>query len=134
MEDIVFLTPKERLQRLSAELDMSIRQMAKLADMSEATLYHFTDGTRPVTDRAASRLCYQIKKKRGLLINRDWLLTGRGKMMVEVKPTVTENTPVAAGSEGHEETDWKAKYYELLEQHSALQAEHLELVKKQNGQ
>ena len=63
MEDRVILTPKERLQRLSEHLDMSVRGLATLAEMSEATLYHITDGTRDMSGRTAARLCYQLEKK-----------------------------------------------------------------------
>ena len=56
MEDKVILTPKERLQRLSEHLDMSVRGLATLAEMSEATLYHITDGTRDMSGRTAARL------------------------------------------------------------------------------
>ena len=110
--------------RLSNELDMSIRQMARLAEMSEATLYHFTDGTRDMTGRAAARLCYHIEKKRGVLVNRDWLLTGKGKMLVDihaVAPAKEDDLPVAAEAEpAYDTVDWKAKYYELLEKYTAL--------------
>ena len=131
----VFLKPKERLQRVADELDMSIRQLAQMAEMSEATLYHVTDGTREMTGRTASRLCYHIEKNRGLLVNRDWLLTGKGEMLVTLKPEpkkeAEEATPVAAKLSGLEvEHDWKGRYYQLLERYSELQAKYTEMLEK----
>lgn len=125
MADMVILTQKERLQRLSEHLDMSVREMAKLSEMSEATLYHFTDGSRKMTGRTAARLCYQIEKKKGLLVNRDWLLTGKGKMLVDLSPISPvkepESLPVAADPETeYDKTNWKEKYFALLEKYTAL--------------
>lgn len=127
MDDKVILTAKERLQRLAEYLNMSVRGLAQFAEMSEATLYHITDQTRDMTGRTAARLCYQIERKRGALVNRDWLLTGRGKMLLNI-PSVepveeSESLPVAADSKEEvvfEQTDWKEKYYALLEKYTAL--------------
>lgn len=129
MEDKVILTPKERLQRLSEHLDMSVRGLATLAEMSEATLYHITDGTRDMSGRTAARLCYQLEKKRGLMVDRDWLLTGRGKMLVNIKPdapvaevvNVAEVLPEAAEPEQElDNVNYKEKYFALLEKYTAL--------------
>ena len=129
MEDKVILTPKERLQRLSEHLDMSVRGLATLAEMSEATLYHITDGTRDMSGRTAARICYQLEKKRGLMVDRDWLLTGRGKMLVNIKPdapvaevvNVAEVLPEAAEPEQElDNVNYKEKYFALLEKYTAL--------------
>ena len=129
MEDRVILTPKERLQRLSEHLDMSVRGLATLAEMSEATLYHITDGTRDMSGRTAARLCYQLEKKRGVMVDRDWLLTGRGKMLVNIKPdapvaevvNVAEVLPEAAEPEQElDNVNYKEKYFALLEKYTAL--------------
>ena len=124
MEDRVILTAKERLMRLSEHLDMSVRGLAKLSEMSEATLYHITDQTRDMSGRTAARLCYQIERKRGVLVNRYWLLTGKGRMLVDIKPgeTAAEVVTVAAEPEtelDNEEGDerdckWLEKYAGLL--------------------
>ena len=84
MEDRVILTPKERLQRLSEHFDVSVRGLAKLSEMSEATLYHITDQTRDMSGRTAARLCYQLERKRGVVVDRNWLLTGNGRMLVDI--------------------------------------------------
>lgn len=129
MEDRVILTPKERLQRLSEHLDMSVRGLATLAEMSEATLYHITDGTRDMSGRTAARLCYQLERKRGVVVDRDWLLTGRGKMLVNIKPdapvaevvNVAEVLPEAAEPEQElDNVNYKEKYFALLEKYTAL--------------
>ncbi len=123
MEDKVILTPKERLQRLSEHLDVSVRGLATLAEMSEATLYHITDGTRDMSGRTAARLCYQLEKKSGVLVNRDWLLTGNGQMLVDIKPAVpvSESLSEAADFETEYEVEnYKEKYFALLEKYTAL--------------
>ena len=127
MEDRVILTPKERLQRLSEHLDVSVRGLATLAEMSEATLYHITDGTRDMSGRTAARLCYQLEKKRGVLVNRDWLLTGNGRMLVDIKPDepAAEVVPVAAEPDmEYDGVDYKEKYFALLEKYTALLEEY----------
>ena len=129
MEDRVILTPKERLQRLSEHLDVSVRGLATLAEMSEATLYHITDGTRDMSGRTAARLCYQLEKKRGLMVDRDWLLTGKGRMLVDIKPdapaaevvNVADVLPEAAEPDaGYDNVNYKEKYFALLEKYTAL--------------
>ena len=129
MEDRVILTPKERLQRLSEHLDVSVRGLATLAEMSEATLYHITDGTRDMSGRTAARLCYQLERKRGVVVDRDWLLTGRGRMLVNIKPdapaaevvNVADVLPEAAEPEQElDKVNWKEKYFALLEKYTAL--------------
>ena len=123
MEDIVILTPKERLQRLAEHLDMSVRGLAALTEMSEATLYHITDGTRDMSGRTAARICYQLEKKRGVLVNRDWLLTGNGQMLVDIKPAVPVSEALSVAAEPETEIDsvnYKEKYFALLEKYTAL--------------
>lgn len=123
MEDVVILSPKERLQRLSEHFDVSVRGLAKLSEMSEATLYHITDQTRDMSGRTAARLCYQLERKRGVLVNRDWLLTGKGRMLVDIKPDApaAEVVPVAAEpEEEYDNVNYKEKYFALLEKYTAL--------------
>ena len=114
---------------MAEHLDMSVRGLAALAEMSEATLYHITDGTRDMAGRTAARICYQLEKKRGVLVNRDWLLTGKGKMLVNIKPdapateivNVAEVLPEAAEPEQElDNVNYKEKYFALLEKYTAL--------------
>lgn len=51
---------KERLQQLALRLGLTIRDIARIADMSEATLYHVTDETRIMSGRTASKICYHM--------------------------------------------------------------------------
>ena len=123
MEDIVILSPKERLQRLSEHFDVSVRGLAKLSEMSEATLYHITDQTRNMSGRTAARLCYQIERKRGVLVNRDWLLTGKGRMLVDIKPDKPTAEVVSEAAEPdmeYDDVNYKEKYFALLEKYTAL--------------
>ena len=123
MEDRVILTPKERLQRLSEHLDMSVRGLATLAEMSEATLYHVTDGTRDMSGRTAARICYQLERKRGVLVDRDWLLTGKGQMLVDIKPAAPASEALSEAAEPdmeYDDVNYKEKYFALLEKYTAL--------------
>ena len=123
MEDIVILTQKERLQRLAEHLDMSVRGLASLAEMSEATLYHVTDGTRDMSGRTAARICYQLERKRGVLVDRDWLLTGKGQMLVDIKPAAPASEALSEAAEPdmeYDDVNYKEKYFALLEKYTAL--------------
>ena len=123
MEDRVILTQKERLQRLAEHLDMSVRGLASLAEMSEATLYHVTDGTRDMSGRTAARLCYQLERKRGVMVDRDWLLTGKGQMLVDIKPAAPASEALSEAAEPdmeYDDVDYKEKYFTLLEKYTAL--------------
>jgi len=123
MEDRVILTPKERLQRLAEHLDISVRGLAALTEMSEATLYHITDGTRDMSGRTAARICYQLEKKRGVLVNRDWLLTGNGQMLVDIKPAAPASEALSEAAEPdmeYDDVNYKEKYFALLEKYTAL--------------
>ena len=123
MEDRVILTPKERLQRLAEHLDMSVRGLASLAEMSEATLYHVTDGTRDMSGRTAARICYQLERKRGVLVDRDWLLTGKGQMLVDIKPAAPASEALSEAAEPdmeYDDVNYKEKYFALLEKYTAL--------------
>ena len=131
------LTERERIDALVFRLGISIRQLAKIVDMNENTFYHITDNSRfGISERTASKICYNLEKKMSVVVNRQWLLTGEGDMIDEKFSVL----PYAAEEEGSmmmaaEEwveygTDWKAKYLALLEKYTKLQDEHKELLKK----
>ena len=131
------LTERERIDALVFRLGISIRQLAKIVDMNENTFYHITDNSRfGISERTASKICYNLEKKMSVVVNRQWLLTGEGDMIDEklsVLPYATEEegAMMMAAEEGVEYgTDWKAKYLELLEKYTKLQDEHKELLKK----
>lgn len=131
------LTERERIDALVFRLGISIRQLAKIVDMNENTFYHITDNSRfGISERTASKICYNLEKKMSVVVNRKWLLTGEGDMIDEKLSVL----PYAAEEEGAmmmaaEEvveygTDWKAKYLALLEKYTKLQDEHKELLKR----
>lgn len=134
------LTPRERIQELSNHFDISIRQMAQIANMSEVTFYHISDNSRTgISERTASRICYHFEKRFGAVVNRQWLLTGEGEM-IEEEPMGTEAAKVAneqpiererQADTAEGEEDYKSKYYALLERYSNLLREYAELLKKQ---
>ena len=131
------LTERERIDALVFRLGISIRQLAKIVDMNENTFYHITDNSRfGISERTASKICYNLEKKMSVVVNRQWLLTGEGDMIDEklsVLPYAAEEegAMMMAAEEGVEYgTDWKAKYLALLEKYTKLQDEHKELLKK----
>ena len=131
------LTERERIDALVFRLGISIRQLAKIVDMNENTFYHITDNSRfGISERTASKICYNLEKKMSVVVNRRWLLTGEGDMIDEklsVLPYAAEEESVMpmAAEEGVEYgTDWKSKYLALLEKYTKLQEEHKELLKK----
>ena len=131
------LSERERIDALVFRLGISIRQLAKIVDMNENTFYHITDNSRfGISERTASKICYNLEKKMSVVVNRQWLLTGEGDMIDEklsVLPYAAEEESVMpmAAEEGVEYgTDWKSKYLALLEKYTKLQDEHKELLKK----
>ena len=131
------LTERERIDALVFRLGISIRQLAKIVDMNENTFYHITDNSRfGISERTASKICYNLEKKMSVVVNRKWLLTGEGDMIDEklsVLPYATEEegAMMMAAEDGVEYgAYWKAKYLALLEKYTKLQDEHKELLKK----
>ena len=131
------LTERERIDALVFRLGISIRQLAKIVDMNENTFYHITNNSRfGISERTASKICYNLEKKMSVVVNRQWLLTGEGDMIDEklsVLPYAAEEEgAMMMAAEYREEygTDWKSKYLALLEKYTKLQDEHKELLKK----
>ena len=131
------LTERERIDALVFRLGISIRQLAKIVDMNENTFYHITDNSRfGISERTASKICYNLEKKMSVVVNRQWLLTGEGDMIDEKLSVLPYNTeeegamPMAAEEGVEYGTDWKEKYLALLEKYTKLQDEHKELLKK----
>ena len=131
------LTERERIDALVFRLGISIRQLAKIVDMNENTFYHITDNSRfGISERTASKICYNLEKKMSVVVNRQWLLTGEGDMIDEKLSVLPysaeeEGAMMMAAEEGVEYgTDWKSKYLALLEKYTKLQDEHKELLKK----
>ena len=87
------MTGGQRLQALVLRLELTIRELANIANMSEATFYHITDGTRGISERVASRVCYNLETKRGVTVNRQWLLTGGSAGKDGVCPSAGDAEP-----------------------------------------
>lgn len=126
----------KRLEMLTLHFNMTTRDLANMIGVNENTLYKINCGKSEISERTASRICYQLKEQKGVSVNRGWLLYGEGTML-DVKHNVL---PYAADEEHHvamaaeEPTefciDYKAKYFTLLEKYTRLQEEHSELLKK----
>lgn len=124
---------KERLQQLSLRLGLTLRDIARIADMSEATLYHITDQSRGLSDRTASKICYHLEREKGVVVNREWILTGEGEMIDEKHslPYMEEDTqPRIEKKTGEDSKDYREKYYELLEKYSELLEKYYKLIGK----
>lgn len=130
------LTPKQRIQKLSIFLGISVRAIAKAVEMSEVTMYHITDGSRPITERTAAKISYHLERKYGVAVSWHWLMTGEGEMISD-KPSVPQVEVEAEKDKAAEDRsqyiDYKAKYFALLEQYTELQGRYLSLLEKQQS-
>lgn len=131
-------TQGERLNELALYLDMSVRKLAQFCGLSTATVYHITDNSQFVmSERTASRICYQLEKKEGIVVNRQWLLTGEGEMIdrkLSVKPYQQDEggdgLMAAEGETPCGEPDYREKYFKLLEEYSELQKKYSVLMER----
>lgn len=120
------LPERERINHLTFYLNISIRQLAKIVGMNENTFYHISDNSRfGITEKTATKICKNLKKKVGLDVNRDWLLTGEGEMIVSPSPAKDVTMEPAQS-----EINWQDKYIALLEKHIELQREYTACLKK----
>lgn len=131
-------TQGERLNELALYLDMSVRKLAQFCGLSTATVYHVTDNSPFVmSERTASRICYQLEKKKGIVVNRQWLLSGVGEM-IDRKASVMpyqqdEGGGVLIAAEDEApcgEPDYREKYFKLLEEHTELQKKYTVLMER----
>lgn len=121
------LEQKQRLEQLVIHLKMNLVDLADLAGLNKNTLYHVGSGEKSeITERSVARICYHLEKKRGIVINRKWLLDGTGEMIDE-QHSVTpyeqdDEKPTLMVAEDDESfgTVWKDKYYALLEKYTEL--------------
>lgn len=127
-------TQSERLKLLTIRLKLTTRELSRLIGMSENSLYKINSGLNDISNRTASKICYFLEQEKGVSVNRQWLLTGEGTMFdeKEVKQYEPKEEPVQSVAEGNAEydTDYKEKYFALLEEYSRLQAEYSTLLKK----
>lgn len=123
-------TQRDRLELLVIHLKTTLSDLAKLVGLNKNTLYHIGSGKRgEMSDRTATRICYSLKKKRGVNVNKQWLLTGEGKMILEELPPKTIEAKIVEKNT-EQDIDWREKYCSLLEEFVKLQERHIALLEK----
>ena len=111
---------KERLNKLSFHLGISLIEIAELAGLEKNTIYHIGSGKRgEMSERTAARIAYNAENKLGVVINREWLLDGVGEMIKEDLSVPVANV-AAEEEEPYEHPDWREKYFDLLEKYTRL--------------
>lgn len=120
------LEQKQRLEKLVIHLKINLIDLAAMAGLDRNTIYHIGSGIRGLmSERTASRICYHLEKKLGIVVNREWLLNGTGDMIDEKLSTPLpynnkQQINMAAEDDESLNTDWKNKYYALLEKYTNL--------------
>jgi activator of 2-hydroxyglutaryl-CoA dehydratase len=111
---------KKRLEQLTIHLKMNLVDLAKLSGLNKNTLYHVGSGEKSdMTERTASRIEYHVKKKLKVVVNKEWLLEGKGEMIIEETPSPSQETKTVEKST-EQDIDWREKYYSLLEKYVKL--------------
>ena len=121
------LEQKQRLEQLVIHLKMNLVDLADLAGLNKNTLYHVGSGEKSeLTERSVARICYHLEKKKGIAVNREWLLDGTGEMIDEQHSVIPysqdeETASLMAPEEGEPYgINWKDKYYAILEKYTNL--------------
>ncbi len=123
-------TQRDRLELLVIHLKTTLSDLAKLVGLNKNTLYHVGSGKRgEMSDRTATRICYSLKKKRGVTVNKQWLLKGEGEMIIEELPPKTIEAKIVEKTT-EQVIDWREKYCSLLEEFVKLQERHIALLEK----
>ncbi|MBO5758456.1 MAG: helix-turn-helix transcriptional regulator [Rikenellaceae bacterium] len=130
------LEQKQRLEQLVIHLKMNLVDLADLAGLNKNTLYHVGSGEKSeITERSVARICYHLEKKRGIVVNREWLLHGTGEMIDEQNSVIPyeqeeEQPSLMATEEGAEfgYPDYREKYMRLMEEHLTLQKKYTTLL------
>lgn len=120
------LEQKQRLEQLVIHLKMNLVDLANLAGLNKNTLYHVGSGKKSeITERTVARICYHLEKRKGIVVNRQWLLNGEGEMIDEqlsTAPSLSDDdtSSVAEEAVAFNTADWKDKYFALLEKYTNL--------------
>lgn len=128
------LEQKQRLEQLVIHLKTNLVDLANLAGLNKNTLYHVGSGEKSeITERSVARICYHLEKKRGIVVNREWLLHGTGEMIDEERSVLPYEqdegqSSLMAAAEEESETDYREKYMRLMEDHLALQKKYTTLL------
>ncbi len=105
---------------MTIHLKMNLVDLAKLSGLNKNTLYHVGSGEKSdMTERTASRIEYHVKKKLKVVVNKEWLLEGKGEMIIEETPSPSQETKTVEKST-EQDIDWREKYYSLLEKYVKL--------------
>ena len=129
------LEQKQRLEQLVIHLKMNLVDLANLTGLNKNTLYHVGSGEKSeITERSVARICYHLEKKRGIVVNREWLLHGTGEMIDEKLSTpqpYNNKQQINMAAEDEAEfslPDYREKYMQLMEEHLALQKKYTALL------
>ena len=121
------LEQKQRLEKLVIHLKMNLVDLANLAGLNKNTLYHVGSGKKSeITERTVARICYHLEKRKGIVVNRQWLLNGEGEMIDEqlsAAPSLSDDDDISSVAEeavAFNTADWKDKYFALLEKYTNL--------------
>lgn len=109
---------------------MNLVDLAKLSGLNKNTLYHVGSGEKSeITVQSVQRIYYHLKKEKGIVVNREWLLDGTGEMILEQLPPKT-NEAKTVEKPTEQDIDWREKYYSLLEKYVKLQERRIALLEK----
>lgn len=125
------LEQKQRLEQLVIHLKMNMVDLADLSGLNKNTLYHVGSGEKSeITERSVARICYHLEKKRGIVVNREWLLDGIGEMIDEQHsvPVYAQDDDNPLLDAAEEESDYREKYMRLMEDHLSLQKKYTTLL------
>ena len=123
-------TQRDRLELLVIHLKTTLSDLAKMVGLNKNTLYHVGSGKRgEMSDRTATRICYSLKKKRGVTVNKQWLLTGEGEMILEELPPKTIEAKIVE-KPTEQSIDWSKKYFALREEYYYLLEKYAKLLER----
>ena len=137
MKDEQKIAQAKRMEDLIVYLKTTTRELAKLTGIHENTLYKICCAHNTISNRTAARICFNIEKALGIVINRQWLLNGEGSMLDEKISTPPpyksdeEEQPLPMVAEEEAEfglPDYRKKYLRLMEEYLALQKKYTALL------
>jgi transposase len=128
MKDEQKIAQAKRMEELIVYLKTTTRELAKLAGVHENTLYKICCAHNTISNRTAARICFNVEKHLGIVINRQWLINGEGSMLDDKLSTPPpyksdedeQLSPMVAEEDDPYDINWKDKYYALLEKYTDL--------------
>ena len=137
MKDEQKIAQAKRMEELIVYLKTTARELAKITGVHENTLYKICCAHNTISTRTAARICFNIEKTLGIVINRQWLINGEGSMLDEKLSTPPpyksdedeQPSPMVAEEEAEfDSPDYREKYLQLMEEHLALQKKYTALL------